>query len=51
MTFLAAEKTGGREKEERRTKERKKSSLADKTTDAFPRFFVETCARRGRRKG
>lgn len=49
---------GSEEKVERRkggggggeTKEQRRESL-DGSTDAFPRFFVETCARRGRRKG
>lgn len=49
MSFLVAEKTE-EEKRRRCTKERKKS-LADGPTDAFPRFFVETCARRVKRKG
>lgn len=42
-----------REKEERRVRRsgKKRALVADETTDAFPRFFVETCARRGRRKG
>lgn len=29
--------------------ERGKKPLADESTDAFPRFFVETCAGRGKR--
>lgn len=50
--YLAAEeKGGGEEGDEEEEREKGIRRLTYRPTDAFPRFFVETCARRGRRKG
>lgn len=47
MGFSARAKEARSEKTARRNK--RKDRLTDGSTDAFPRFFVKTCARRGER--